>query len=143
MKPHCCERRRPVGRSAGLRLTGHRRRLVQSSWWYRVRAIWNCTVAATGSRLSLFDTDPSSLFPQKARQLIIWLTRSGAIIRAFRADGPCQRPMYDMGRVLFSGIADGESCIYRISGDEVVDTVAGRYPRISLWAKPAESAIPA
>ena len=55
---------------------------------------------------------------------------SGAIIRAFCVDGPCQRPRYvnhDSGHVSFSDVADGDSCIYKISR-ETIDTIAGRLP---------------
>jgi hypothetical protein len=57
--------------------------------------------------------------------------RSGAIIRVVCVDGPCQglrHVNHDTGHVLFSDVADGEWCIYKISGDETVDTIAGRYP---------------
>ena len=56
--------------------------------------------------------------------------QSGVIIRAFCVDGPCQGLRYvnyDSGHVLFSDVADGDWCIYKISG-ETVDTIAGCYP---------------
>ena len=56
--------------------------------------------------------------------------QSGAIIRAFCVDGPCQGLRYvnhDSGHVVFSDVTDGDWCIYKISG-ETVDTIAGRYP---------------
>jgi hypothetical protein len=55
---------------------------------------------------------------------------SGAIIRAFGVDGPCQGVIYvdlDTGHVLFNDAADGERCVYRLRA-ETIDTIAGRYP---------------
>jgi hypothetical protein len=57
--------------------------------------------------------------------------RSGAIIRAFCVDGPCQGIRYvnyDTGHVLFSDVADGDWCVYKISDAETIDIIAGRYP---------------
>jgi hypothetical protein len=34
----------------------------------------------------------------------------------------------DTGRVLFGDVPDAVGCIYRISADETIDTLAGRYP---------------
>ncbi len=57
--------------------------------------------------------------------------QSGAIMRVCCVDGPCQGLMYldvDTGRVLFGDVPDADGCIYRISADETIDTLAGRYP---------------
>ena len=52
-------------------------------------------------------------------------------MRVCCVDGPGQGLMYldvDTGRVLFGGVAEAVGCIYRISADETIDTLAGRYP---------------
>jgi hypothetical protein len=52
-------------------------------------------------------------------------------MRVCCVDGPCQGLMYidvDTGRVLFGDVPDTDGCIARISADETIDTLAGRYP---------------
>ena len=57
--------------------------------------------------------------------------QSAAIMRVCCVDGPRQGRTYldlDAGRVLFGDVADNDGCIYRISADETIDTLAGRSP---------------
>jgi hypothetical protein len=54
---------------------------------------------------------------------------SGAIMRVFGVDGPCQGVIYldfDSGHVVFNDTAEADRCVYRLS-EETVDTIAGRY----------------
>ena len=56
---------------------------------------------------------------------------SGAILRVFCADGPCQGAQLldlDTGRVLFSDALDAEYCIYRIDLAETTANLAGSFP---------------
>jgi hypothetical protein len=56
---------------------------------------------------------------------------SGAIVRVFCVDGPCEGVQYvnlDTGRVLFSDRPDSARCVYRISVAEITSNVAGSLP---------------
>jgi hypothetical protein len=56
---------------------------------------------------------------------------SGAIVRVFCVDGPCEGVQYvnlDTGRVLFSDRPDSVRCVYRISAGEVTSNAAGSFP---------------
>jgi hypothetical protein len=56
---------------------------------------------------------------------------SGAIVRVFCVDGPCQGVQYvnlDTGRVLFSDRPDRAHCVYRINAGEITSNVAGSFP---------------
>ena len=60
---------------------------------------------------------------------------SGAIVRVFCVDGPCQGLHYvnlDTGRVLFSDVPDSHLCVYRISIGSTASTEAGSYPTAYL-----------
>jgi hypothetical protein len=56
---------------------------------------------------------------------------SGAIIRVFCVDGPCEGLHYvnlDTGRVLFSDVPDSPRCVYRVSIGQTTSTEAGPCP---------------
>ena len=56
---------------------------------------------------------------------------SGAILRVFCVDGPCQGVQHvdlDTGRVLFSDAIDAEYCIYRVDLAETTSSLAGSFP---------------
>jgi hypothetical protein len=56
---------------------------------------------------------------------------SGAILRVFCVDGPCEGVQYvnlDTGRVLFSDRPGSARCVYRNSAGEITSNVAGSFP---------------
>src|SRR6266704_514911 len=61
---------------------------------------------------------------------------SGAIIRVFCVDGPCEGLRYlnpDTGRVLFSDVAEAERAVYKVRDEEHQEPFSARIqPRTSI-----------